>query len=510
MTINTKTGFKKYIVEVICLLYILLLVYAAMNKGLDYEKFQAQLGQSPLFSAFADWISWTVLIVEFAIAFFLLIPKTRIKALFAGFCLMSMFTAYIFIMLHYSSFLPCSCGGILEKMSWQQHLLFNIFFVIIGGLALILHYKKNYGQRKNIYIKSFSVALLISFAGSIFIVIMLFLSSEEIMHHQNPFIRRYPHHPVTLKHRIDLQYNSYYFAGAGDGKVYLGNSTVPLYVLSIDTTLKQQKIRATFDRESFPFQVLKIAVRPPYFYILDGRVPAIFSGHISDWKATLQKNRPPYFNVAVPIDSSKIAFRGNNKINKNNVLGIFNSANAKTKLAPLLLEKQIDGIFDTDGMLHYSTEMKKIIYIYNYRNQYIVADENGNLDYRSNTVDTISHAQIKVAYLKNNTERTMAAPALTVNSHSSVYGHLLFINSSVPGRYEHKRVWDEASVIDVYDLNKKAYIFSFHIYEIENKKLRSFIVTSTHLYALIDTKLVVYELNEKLKNEIKGVSEIHF
>jgi hypothetical protein len=505
-----NSNIKNIFIEATCLLYILLFVYAAMNKGLDFEKFQVQLGQSPLLSAFADWISWTVLIIEFAIVFFLVIPKTKIKALYAGFCLMSMFTAYIFIMLNYSSFLPCSCGGILEKMNWRQHLVFNIFFVVIGGLALILHHEKNHVQRKNTYIKSFPTWLLASFAGSIFIVIILFLSSEEIMHHQNPFIRRYPHHPVTLKHTIDLKYNSYYFAGAGAGKIYLGNTTVPLYLLSIDSTLKQQKIRATFDRESFSFQALKIAVRPPYFYILDGRVPAIFSGHISDWKASLQKNRPPYFNVAVPIDSSTIVFRGNSRINKNNVLGVFNSVNAKTKLAPLLLEKQIDGIFDTDGMLHYSAEMKRIIYIYNYRNQYIVADKNGKLDYRSNTIDTIAHAQIKVAYLKNKTERTMAAPALTVNSHSSVYGHLLFINSNVPGQYEHKRVWEEASVIDVYDLNKKAYLFSFHVYEIEDKKLRSFIVTATHLYALIDTKLVVYELNEKLKNEIKGVSEIHF
>lgn len=507
---NIKPQIRNIIIEIVSLLYVLLFVYAASSKLMDFERFQVQLGQSPVFSAFAGWISWIVLIIEFVIVFLLLFPKTRIKGLYAGSCLMCMFTAYIYIMLNYSSFIPCSCGGILEKLSWRQHLFFNIFFVLIGGFALIINHNKNGGQRKNRFIKSLYLELFFSLSVSIFIVIMLFLSSEEIMHHQNPFIRRYPHHPITLRHTVDLHYNSYYFAGAGNGNVYLGNTTVPLYLLSIDSSLKQQKIRATFDRKSFSFEFLRLVVRPPYFYIMDGRVPAIFSGHVSDWKATLQKNRPPYFNVAVPIDSNKIVFRGIDKINKNNVIGVFNSVNAKTKLAPLLLEKQIDGIFDTDGIVHYSTEMKRIIYIYNYRNEYIVADENGRLDYRSNTIDTISHAQIKVAYLKNKTERTMAAPALTVNAYSSVYGHLLFVNSNVPGRYEHTRVWEEASVIDVYDLYKKAYLFSFHVYEIENKKLRSFIITASHLYALIDTKLVIYELNEKLKNEIKGVSEIHF
>jgi len=504
-------NFKNSIIETTYLLYILLFIYAAMNKGLDFEKFQVELGQSPLLSAFAGWISWTVLIVEFAIVFFLLFPKTRIKALYAGFCLMCMFTAYIFIMLNYSSFLPCSCGGILEKMSWKEHLIFNIFFVLLGGLALGLHHNQMGTKRNNRYAKYYSIRLLLSLLGSTVIVIILFLSSEEIIHHQNPFIRRYPHHPVTLKHTIDLKYNSYYFAGEGEGKIYLGNTTVPLYLLSIDSQLQQQKIRATLDQKSFVFQSLKIVVSPPYFFILDGRTPAMFRGRITDWKARLQYPRPPYFTIAVPMDSSRIAFRGISKTSKNNILGIFEfGTDPKTKMAPGLLQKQLDGVFDTDGMLHYNTEKKRMVYIYHYRNQYVLADDNGKLDYRSHTIDTISHPQIDIAYLNNKKHRTMASPVLTVNAHSYVYKHLLFVNSKVPGRYEHKKVWEESSVIDVYDLNKRAYLLSFHIYEIGGKKLRNFIVTATHIYALIDTKLVVYELNEQLKNEINSVSEISF
>ena len=44
---------KNGIIEIICLLYILLFVYAAVSKLLDFENFQVQLGQSPLLSAFA-------------------------------------------------------------------------------------------------------------------------------------------------------------------------------------------------------------------------------------------------------------------------------------------------------------------------------------------------------------------------------------------------------------------------------------------------------------------------
>jgi hypothetical protein len=497
---------RKVFLEIVCLLYVFLLVYAAMNKGLDFENFKVELGQSPLLSAFAGWISWGVLIIEFLIAILLLFPSTRIKALFAGFCLMSMFTAYIFIMLNYSSFLPCSCGGILEKMSWQEHLVFNLIFVILAGLALWLNHSQSNVERRAKRLLSYSVKLVLTFLLSCIAVIILFLSSEEIMHHQNPFTRRYPHHPVTLTYTLDLKYNSYYFAGAGNGKLYLGNYTVPLYLLSIDNKLQQQKIQATLDRNSFAFRSIRMAVRPPFFYIIDGKVPVVFSGRITDWSAKLQEPKPPYFTTAEPIDSSAIVFRSINTTSKNNILGIFNAGVlSKLQMAPQLLQKQIDGVFDTDGMLHYSEEMKKIVYLYSYRNEYIIADKNGKLDYRGNTIDTVSRAQIKVAYLKEKKEQTMTVPTLSVNANSSVYGHLLFVNSNVPGRYEPKKVWNQASVIDVYNLNKKGYLFSFHIYGIDGEKIRDFLVTSTHVYALINTKLVVYQLNEKLKNEIKRV-----
>jgi hypothetical protein len=180
------------------LLYIFLLVYAAMNKGLDFESFKVELGQSPLLSAFASWISWTVLIVESAIAILLLFPKTRIMALYAGFSLMSMFTAYIFIMLNYSFFLACSCGGILEKMSWKEHLLFNLVFVVLAALALWLNHYQNSLARKSRRIISYPAQLVLTILCSGAAVLFLFLSSEKIMHHQNPFIRRYPHHPVSM------------------------------------------------------------------------------------------------------------------------------------------------------------------------------------------------------------------------------------------------------------------------------------------------------------------------
>lgn len=499
---------KRIILHTICMLYVLLFVYAATSKLLDFENFRVQLGQSPLLSAFAGWVSWLVPTIELILASLLLFPKWRTIALIATFSLMMMFTTYIFIILNYSSFVPCSCGGILEKMGWTEHLIFNIFFVVLAVFGLLLEKQQNYNWIGRMKPLSYYATILFSLLFSVGMMVVLFLFSEEIMHHENPFIRRYPHHPVALTHTVDLKFNSYYFAGYANGRIYLGNYTDPLHVLSMDTTLQhRQKVKIAFDRTELPFRMVKIFVRAPYFYLTDGTVPCVFRGTINNWKANVELKSTPPFTLAEPMDSMILAFRNNNGKNGAHVLGVFNSGKlSKTQYAPTLLQKQIDGIFDTDGMLQYSTSLDRIVYVYFYRNQFIVADKNGALDYRGNTIDTIAHAKIKVAYLKGKNERKMAAPPLIVNAHTAVCDNLLFIHSKVPGRYENEKIWEQASIIDVYDVENNKYIFSFPIYEIGAQKLRSFFVTPTHLFVLMDTQIVVYRLKGTIKKEIKSAA----
>ena len=114
MVLSNK--FKEISVEVICFLYILLFVYAAVNKLLDFENFQVQLAQSPLLSAFAGPISYTVIAVEVVIALMLCFQKSKKAGLYAGFSLMVMFTGYIVIILKYSPFIPCSCANLYTQV----------------------------------------------------------------------------------------------------------------------------------------------------------------------------------------------------------------------------------------------------------------------------------------------------------------------------------------------------------------------------------------------------------
>src|SRR6266478_713273 len=113
---------KTILIEIISGLFILLFVYAAASKLIDYQNFRIQLGQSPLLTAFAGWVSWVIPFLEIIISIMLAFPKSRLFGLYASFSLMVMFTAYIIAITKFSDYVPCSCGGVLQNMSWSQHL----------------------------------------------------------------------------------------------------------------------------------------------------------------------------------------------------------------------------------------------------------------------------------------------------------------------------------------------------------------------------------------------------
>lgn len=130
---------RKLTVEIIVALLVLLWAYAAISKLLDYKTFAFQLGKSPYVTGIADFIAWALPVGELITVILLLNKKTRLIALYGSFFLMLLFTGYIYIMLHYSYYIPCSCGGILSKMSWQQHFIFNMAYTFIALTGILIY-----------------------------------------------------------------------------------------------------------------------------------------------------------------------------------------------------------------------------------------------------------------------------------------------------------------------------------------------------------------------------------
>jgi uncharacterized membrane protein YphA (DoxX/SURF4 family) len=130
--------YRNEIVLTIATCFILLLVYAALTKLLDYQKFVVQIGQSPLLTNYASFIAWSIPAVEILIAVLLAWPRFRLVGLYSAFILMVMFTAYIAAILSFSEDIPCSCGGVLEKLGWKEHLVFNVVFILLALAGIVL------------------------------------------------------------------------------------------------------------------------------------------------------------------------------------------------------------------------------------------------------------------------------------------------------------------------------------------------------------------------------------
>lgn len=146
-TTGKKITGKKVLAEICCFLLVVLFLYASISKWMDFPKFKDQMHNQPFPLWLSDFFIWSVPFVEALIAAVIVSPfiadgKHRDIALRAALALMSLFTIYTALVLfHAFKRVPCSCGGVIDKLTWKQHLIFNLFFVSVAALALRLRRK---------------------------------------------------------------------------------------------------------------------------------------------------------------------------------------------------------------------------------------------------------------------------------------------------------------------------------------------------------------------------------
>jgi hypothetical protein len=130
---------RKIIIEIISSLLILLFLYASVSKWLAFKTFIGEMNNQPFPNWMTPYLVWSIPIIEVLIAVALIFEKTRVPALYASFVLMTAFTIYtVAVLLHAFKYVPCSCGGVIKKLTWPQHLVFNLFFVVISLLGVWL------------------------------------------------------------------------------------------------------------------------------------------------------------------------------------------------------------------------------------------------------------------------------------------------------------------------------------------------------------------------------------
>jgi hypothetical protein len=135
---------RQMVLECIAALLILLFLYASVSKFLDFKRFIDEMNNQPLPNSWTPVLVWAIPFLEIAISGALLFEYTRLLAFYASFVLMTLFTIYaIMILTHFFPYIPCSCGGVIRKLTWPQHLALNLFYVALSVLGLVLQRSKN-------------------------------------------------------------------------------------------------------------------------------------------------------------------------------------------------------------------------------------------------------------------------------------------------------------------------------------------------------------------------------
>jgi len=135
--VQTKT--RVILTDVITYALVILFMYTAADKLMSLKTFASTLAKSPLIGNFSTIVAWSIPIAEISISLLLVLALTRKMGLYASVILLSGFTLYLAYMVVSGLKLPCHCGGVISSMTWQQHIWFNMAFVILAYAGIRMY-----------------------------------------------------------------------------------------------------------------------------------------------------------------------------------------------------------------------------------------------------------------------------------------------------------------------------------------------------------------------------------
>ena len=138
---------KQVMLECVSALLILLFLYASLSKFMDFKTFIGEMNNQPLPKSWTPFLVWFIPCTEIVLSIALIFERTRLLGLYGSVVLMGLFTVYaMLILLHFFPRVPCSCGGIIKKLTWPQHLAMNLIFVALSISGVIIQRRKHFNS----------------------------------------------------------------------------------------------------------------------------------------------------------------------------------------------------------------------------------------------------------------------------------------------------------------------------------------------------------------------------
>lgn len=343
--------------------------------------------------------------------------------------------------------------------------------------------------------------LIITFFCCGLLVFCLFYTKSTGDHDGGGFIRVFRKMSLYQVGEFDLQVKGYYFAGNIGNEVYLAHPFSSEHIVLIgNDTLMSKRI----ERNGYEIQAARILIDSPYFFLVDVVRHSIFRGKLGTFCIDTIAFDGSFFSEVAIVGETSLIRR---TISRSEYEYTLSLENRDTLIYnDDLLQKQIDGLFCTDGMLHYDGG-NRVVYVYFYRNEFFCSDTTLSLLFRGQTIDTTSHAAIEVGRIKSKNSITLASPPSIVNRRSCLDRNLLYINSRVRSDIENVEEFREYSVIDVYDLDLMGrYQYSFRVPHYRDLQMRAFRVDGQRIYSIHGSYLVVHLMTGDANGESFDIS----
>ncbi len=133
---------KNKILLILRLSLILLFSYTTFHKLIDLHLFRQTLMKSTLIEEYQiNFLLYFIPVIEIVTIFFLISDK-YITGFYMSLLLMLTFTMYLIALNNFSFYKGCSCGGIFNEMSYFEHIVVNLLFIVISLVSILMNTEK--------------------------------------------------------------------------------------------------------------------------------------------------------------------------------------------------------------------------------------------------------------------------------------------------------------------------------------------------------------------------------
>ncbi|MES2418324.1 MAG: hypothetical protein V4541_09055 [Bacteroidota bacterium] len=348
--------------------------------------------------------------------------------------------------------------------------------------------------------KKNSSYLIISFIAGIFVFLFLIYSLTK--QEKNGFVRNINNLETTFINEIDLRSNEFYFH-LNSPNLSFKSFKKSNFLLKLDNSLNKisNHIFTTPSKFKFSKTFNNLTSIGSSVFITNSK--GMIIKYASDTVAGFYQIPNITFNQGYAISNNSIVVRStlkNGDIKQRELVKI-NFTDKATIEKRLLLPKQVDGFFCTDGWLTYDSKLKQLIYTYFYRGEILSLDTNLNVIYSAKTIDTVKQAKLKLLEQNNSLssgstiKRTsQTASNNMVNSFSTIGNNNIYILSALKADNDKTDFLKRKQVVDVYDLRKGSYLYSFYLSRYNGYKPRDIKITNNIISVLYDKYLVRYKI----------------